>query len=338
MKIEGVLVDVAQISSVKALAEQLLRRGQRLDAVVWNAGIGGWTGINWPKAIWTMMTDPLQAATWPTYQYSDLGAVARQKGGEGEMVLGQVFAANVFGHYLLTHWLRPLFDASSRIVWIGSISALPDFFSQEDLQCLRSPDAYESSKRLTDLLVLTSELPSTAPYVRGFLPAEGARPKMYVTHPGILATSMSNLNIVMSYMMLLAFYMVRWLGSPWHTVTAYKAAVSACFCALAPEPQLADLEARDGKGKWGSAISAGGDERVARTEVAGWGFCGEVGKVPSGSVSGLKGRKRGMRETGREEREEFEVLGWNVWAEMEEMRRAWEARVGKVDVRASEDL
>jgi len=350
VKIEGVLVDVAQIASVKALAEQLLRRGQRLDAVVWNAGIGGWTGLNWFRAIWTMSTDPVQAATWPTYQYSDKGAVVEQKGGaikgsgtaEEEPVLGQVFAANVFGHYMLTHWLRPLFDSSSRIVWIGSISAMPDFFSQEDMQCLRSPDAYESSKRLTDLLVLTSELPSTAPYMRSFLPNASAdaetRPKMYIAHPGILATSMSNLNIIMSYMMLLSFYLVRWLGSPWHTVTAYKAAVSTCFCALAPEPQLADLEVRDGKGKWGSAISAGGDERVVRTEVQGWGFCGEVGKVPAGSVSGSKGRKRGMKETGKEAREEFEVLGRSVWAEMEELRQVWEARVGKVDVRDSEDL
>ena len=39
VKVEGVLVDLAQLVTVKALAQQLLQRGQKLDAVVWNAGI-----------------------------------------------------------------------------------------------------------------------------------------------------------------------------------------------------------------------------------------------------------------------------------------------------------
>ena len=266
VKIEGVLVDVAQIVSVKALADQLLRRRQKLDAVVWNAGIGGWTGLNWPKAVWTLTTGPIQAGTYPTYQLSNVGALAKQKGLEAgqkggqeqeeeqQQTLGQVFMTNVFGHYLLTHWLSPLFGSDSRIIWISSISAMPEFFSAEDMQCIRSPDAYESSKRLTDLLVLTSELSSAAPYTRSFLssssskPAtETPKPRMYVTHPGVLATSMSDLNIIMSYLMLLSFYLIRWLGSPWHTVTPYKAAVSACFYALAPTSHLALRGPRAGR-------------------------------------------------------------------------------------------
>jgi 3-keto steroid reductase len=274
VKIEGVLVDLAQLVTVKALAQQLLQRGQKLDAVVWNAGIGGWTGTNWPWAIWTLLTDMLQASTWPTYQYSYVGSLAKQKGlktsGQGDEAppaLGQVFAANVFGHYLLTHWLSPLFTPTSRIVWIGSVTALPHFFSLSDIQCLRAHDAYESSKRLTDLLVLTSELPSTAPYTQAFLATNTPqKPKMYVTHPGILATSIASVFWLLEPFMIAFFYLARWLGSPWHTVTAYKAAVSPVFCVLAPAEQLEEMEARDGKGKWGSAINSSGDERVARTE------------------------------------------------------------------------
>jgi 3-keto steroid reductase len=65
---------------------------------------------------------------------------------------------------MLTHWLSPLFTPTSRIIWIGSVTTLPHFFSLSDIQCVRARGAYESSKRLTDLLVLTSEFPSTAPY------------------------------------------------------------------------------------------------------------------------------------------------------------------------------
>lgn len=121
-------------------------------------------------------------------------------------------------------------------------------------------------------------------------------------------------------------------------MTAYKAAVSACFCVLAPASQLQDLETRDGKGKWGSAINVSGHERVARTETEGWGYSGRVGEVPSGSVVGSTGRWKGMKVTGREEREEFEVLAGQVWREMEELRVEWEGRLGGVGQEVSEDL
>lgn len=349
VKIEGVLVDLAQLVTVKALAQQLLQRGQKLDAVVWNAGIGGWTSTNWPRAIWTLLTDILQASTWPTYQNSEVGSLAKQKGlvaskeiSPAPPALGQVFAANVFGHYMLTHWLSPLFDSDSRIVWVGSITALPHFFSLSDIQCLRAHDAYESSKRLTDLLVLTSDLPSTRSYTQKFFSTPASTPstppKMYVTHPGILATSIASVFWLLEPFMIAFFYLARWLGSPWHTVTAYKAAVSPCFCVLAPAAQLEDLEARDGKGKWGSAINAAGDERVARTETEGWGWSGMVGETPSGSVTGSLGRWRGMKVTGKEERENFEADGREAWKQMEALRFEWEARLGSVGQEVSEDL
>jgi 3-keto steroid reductase len=327
VKLTGVLVDLTQLVTVKKLAQQLLDQRQRLDAVVWNAGIGGWTGINWAKAIFTVLTGIKQATTYPTYQISDVGALAPQRGADGAPELGQVFTANVFGHYMLTHWLAPLLEQRSRIVWVSSISALPQFFSLEDFQCLRATDAYESSKRLTDLLVLTSELPSTTPYIRAFLPShttttDSPRPRMYLTHPGIVATSISDIPWIMRIGMLAIFYIARFLGSPWHTISPYKAAVSACFCVLATDAQLAERESRDGKGKWASVTDARGDESVKRTEVQGWGYSGEVGVVPSGSVSA--GKWLGLKATGKEEREAFEMMGREVWREMEGMRVEWE--------------
>lgn len=355
VKLEGVLVDLLELRTVKALAEQLLRRGQRLDAVVWNAGIAGWKGINWPKAVWDILSDLIHASTYPTYPIpieglvtkSQLGGAGKANGSVGgkqseEPKLGQVFTANVFGHYLLTHWLSPLMDSNSRIVWISSISAIPETFSPDDIQGLSAHMAYEGSKRLTDLLVLTSELPSTQNFLQSFLPSSDqqhpGRPKMIVTHPGVVGTSIAGLPWILELLMFAAFYIARWLGSPWHLVSAYKGAVSAIFAVVAHDSQLPDHEQREGKGKWGSATGVFGDERVARTEVEGWGFCGRPGVVPQGSVTGPVGRYRGRRETNKESRAGFEDQGRECWREMEKLRLEWEARLGPIVKEAVGDV
>lgn len=335
VKLEGFLVDLLKLSTVKALAEQLLRRGQQIDAVVWNAGIAGWTGLNWPKAIWSVLTDLVHATTYPMYMNCDVGLLTKpqtaSKNGISEPRLGQVFTANVFGHYLLTHWLSPLMTGASRIVCISSISAVPDTYSPEDLQALKSSSAYESSKRLTDLLCLTSELPSSRSSVQSFLPAStpDSRPKMYVVHPGVCGTSIAGLHWIMDLLMFAAFYVARWLGSPWHVVAPYKGAVSAAFAVLSS--QLPSSEEHDGKGKWGSATGVTGDERVSRSMVDGWGYCGQVGVVPTNSVTGSTGRWRGSKSLTAEGREEFEVLGRDAWKEMEELRKEWESILGPID-------
>jgi len=341
VKIEGVLVDLTRLLSVKALAKALLRRGQRLDSVICNAGVAGWKGVNYVKGVVDIAKNTVLATSQPTYMYSDIGLIAKpqlERRSEEEPKLAEVFLANVLGHYMLVHWLAPLLTDDSRVIWLSSVSAKPEVFNPDDIQGLQSPVAYESSKRLTELLVLTSELPSTAPYTRTFFPTP-AKPRMYLTHPGVCGTSISGINAFMAFWMVLAMYLSRLLGSPWHPVDPYKGAISAVFCALAPWEQLPELEEREGKGKWGSATDVWGDERVARTETEGWGFCGVPGKVPTGSVVGKKGAGYLVeRETGKEEREKFEEDGRRVWREMEELRVEWEKRLGSVSIDAAEDL
>lgn len=332
---------------MKILAEELLGIGERFDAVVWNAGVAGWKGINWFGAIWSVLTQLGQAVTFPDYMVCDVGKragrqVQKQKDSEGfegkveeeEPALGEVFTANVFGHYMLTHWISPLLDQESRIVWISSTGAVHDAFRVEDIQGLKSLVAYESSKRLTELLALTAELPSTRTFTRDFFStasqgAEDQRPRMLVTHPGVVATSISGLHWFLSIFMTLAFHLARILGSPWHAIDPYKGAVSMAFAVLSP--QIVELEEREGKGKWGSAANNRGEERVARTEVEGWGYCGKPGVVPPGSATtGLYAKRK---ETTEESREEFEDIGRAVWREMEAMRVDWERRLGPLNVK-----
>ncbi|CAD0109107.1 unnamed protein product [Aureobasidium uvarum] len=335
IKISGERVDLCDLRSVKELGERLVQRGHRIDVLICNAGIGGWKGLNWPSAIWSMLTDWKHSCTYPTYKLGFVGSVAPQGSEEKEQQLGEVFTANVFGHYLLAHALAPLMKGTDsqkpgRIIWISSIEAYAHAFDPEDLQALTSDAAYESSKRLTDLLILTSELPSTAKSTSAFLQEKDdkqKKPKMYLAHPGVCATSIADLPLMLWYAMLLAQYIARWLGSPWHPVSSYLGAVSSVWLSLAPFSSLSNQEANEGKAKWASSTDVFGNERVVRTEVGGWGWGGKVGEKADGKMRLSANRWRGQEDVTKESREEFEVLGQRVWREMEELRETWEKKL-----------
>lgn len=348
-------LDLNSLRSIRSLSESLCQSIPKLDVIVLNAGMGGFTGLDWPRAVWTVLTDWVHAVTWPTYKKSAVGCLTspqlpgvRDSQLKGESVngsssvadsamivqeeppLGEVFCSNVFGHYMLVHWLHTLSSnqepgaPTGRIVWISSLEAVGDAFSVSDIQGLRSSMPYESSKRLTELLALTSNLPSTEAWVSRFLPTRTSpkttsKPEMYLMHPGICATSIVPLPYILSLAMIAAFYIARWIGSPWHTLTAYSGACAAVWLALSPSEQLHGLE-RDGKHKWGSATDLWGQDRVAETEVDGWGYGGVVGRT----TKRQKGRRRGVNDLTAEAKVEFEELGRQCWKHMEELREEWE--------------
>ncbi|KAL8750514.1 MAG: hypothetical protein Q9184_006399 [Pyrenodesmia sp. 2 TL-2023] len=334
-------VDLCNLRSVQRLSNKLLHSIPKIDTIVLNAGTGGITGIDWPLAIWKILTDFLSALTYPTFKLSDVGKRTRPQnsstlapGGEEEPALGTVFCSNVFGHYMFVHGVTPLLSNSvgtpGRIVWISSLEAYPSVFSTADIQGLSSPSAYESSKRLTDILALSSSLASTQPYVRRFLPPprDHRPPKQYVTHPGICATDIVPLPWILTYVMMAAFYLARWLGSPWHTVSPYKGACAPVWVALASQEELDSLEQNEGAGKWGSEVNVQGEERAARTEVQGWGLGGKVGD----NVGSPKRRRpKEVDDLTKEDRERFEELGRECWQSMERLRVEWEGLLGEDD-------
>ncbi|KAG9236356.1 hypothetical protein BJ875DRAFT_456744 [Amylocarpus encephaloides] len=338
----------------------------RIDVIILSAGIGGWTGINWPMAIRDVIFDTIEAVTWPKFKVADIGALTRSQSSyksatssdEGkqekpdEPPLGQVFCSNVFGHYILAHELMPLLSrpASStskhggKIVWVSSIEAQEEHLSLDDIQGLRSSHPYEDSKRLTDVMSLTAELPSVsrivAPYFDPSKTITGAKaikntrededlpnvkPRIYLTHPGIFASDILPLPSFLVAIYKLVFLFVRWLGSPWHPIEGYKAAVAPTWLALTDAEILNDLEENGSeRAKWGSATDRDGEERVMKTEVAGWGWHGHVEEVEENKI----GRKRDAVNVTKEARENFEVLGAQCWTQMEELRNTWEDVLG----------
>ena len=368
-------LDLTSINSIRTLSAKLHRNLPQLDAIICNAGYGGFAGINWPLVALGVVTDLKSAVTWPSSKIGIVGeTTAPQRESTGSAkdarglsdttpALGQIFTSNVFGHYILCHSLVSLLRASpdqGRIVFVSSIEPHPSHFDIDDIQGLKSDKSYESSKRLTDILVLTSSLPGTKPFIQRFLstttstpshtarfPSEGQdlgtaaptpgiiladneyqtssdmTPKMYLCHPGICATSIVPLPLILTYAMMLVFYIARWLGSPWHTLTAYKGACAPVWLTLTDQEELEDMEQRDGKAKWGSCTDRAGYERVMRTVVEGWGLGGRMGE---GELAKRKGTRPGTLEIIKEDRENFEQLGRDCWSQMEALRVEWEAR------------
>ncbi|KAI4122625.1 MAG: hypothetical protein LQ338_005703 [Usnochroma carphineum] len=334
-------VDLCNLRSVQALASKLLRSLPKLDTIVLNAGLGGFTGIDWPLAFWTILINFPRSVTYPTYKLSHVGDVtgsqfpsASLPPGKREPDLGTVFCSNVFGHYLLVHGIEQLLCNSTgtpgRVIWIGSLEAYPSAFSIDDIQGLSSPSAYESSKRLTDILALSSSLSSTQPFIRQFLPPPRHHrpPKQYVTHPGICATNIVSLHWILVWIMTAILYIARWVGSPWHTVTPYKGACAPVWVALASQEELDALEENEGAGKWGSCVNVQGEERAIRTEVQGWGIGGRVG-----DNVGLPKRRRPneVEDLTEEDRKSFEMLGRDCWQSMERLRQEWEGLLQEDD-------
>ncbi|KAF2754045.1 3-ketosteroid reductase-like protein [Pseudovirgaria hyperparasitica] len=358
VEVRAEILDLTSIVSVQGLAEKMLSDRsttglQKLDAIICNAGIGGWTGVNYPKAIWNILTNWVDSVSYPSFKTAGIGWVTRsqvvseesrgQKSSplkvDTEPPLGEVFCANVFGHYLLGYYLGPLLSTPSRhhparIIWMSSLEAYADQFHLEDFQGLKTKWAYESSKRLTDVLALTSEMPSVSRWIDSYTSSPNAsqtmskadsrttrpclvRPKQYLAHPGICATGILPVPWWLEWAMTLALHAARWMGSPWHPVVAYLGAVAPVWLAMASATSLEAMEETEGKGKWGSGTDPNGSECVRRMWVHGWGWGGkEQEKV-------LPGRRKGTEYATAQDREAFEELGIACWKEMEALRQEW---------------
>lgn len=355
VSVQPEIVDLSSLRSVRELCSKLLQCTPRLDALVLNAGTVGVTTVNWLLAMRSSVTDMVTAFTWPTFLTAEVGALtprqtraSRQNGGKqgtDEPPLGAVFCANVFGHYLLSHGLIPLLAAAhdgpsahaGRIIWISSLEAYASAFSASDLQGIRAHSAYDSSKRLTDVLVLGSSLASTTPLTSAYfgprpdvVPEKIARQvKMYVAHPGICSTSIVPMHPLLGYARTAAFYITRWLGSPWHTITSYSGATAPVWLTLASQATLDQLEASSsggGPSKWGSATDVWGREKVLRTEVEGWGYTGVIGEDLTAHHHHRPGKGRWPFATDLtpDARHAFEELARSCWADMESLRRQWD--------------
>ncbi|RCI10112.1 hypothetical protein L249_8459 [Ophiocordyceps polyrhachis-furcata BCC 54312] len=324
-------------------------RVPRLDAVVFNAAYGGWVGCDFVMAAWSFLSRGLiQSVTWPDFKKALPTVILNDRqeyGYPDKPLLGEIFTSCVFGHYMLGHQLIPLLSrpassslAPGRIIWSSSLEAVSSVFSIDDVQGLSHVAAYESAKRLTDLLALTCSLPAARPYSSRWLSPPPwseeketavVRPRVYLTHPGIVASTLFPLPWFLFWAYEFVLVLSRWLGSPWHTGDGRSGAKAAVWVALQ------DQSALDSQGaeyvKWGSSADREGRVDVKMTEVEGWGWQGRpedeaarAADVACGVLHRSVGRKYGSVDATAEDIIRFEELGAACWREMEELRSQWD--------------
>ncbi|KAL7622258.1 3-keto-steroid reductase [Parahypoxylon ruwenzoriense] len=371
----GIQLDLCNLHSIYSAAKQIVHgkisdptgliddvRIPRIDAALFNAGVGGWSGLDWLEfARQFFQVGLVQCTTFPSFKKALPAAVLDQRkllgdadAGDLETAppeLAEVFCANVFGHYILAHELLPLLSRShpdeprGRVVWTSSIDAGHEHLDFDDFQARRCKPPYESSKRITDLICLTAELPSvqkmSASYFASssFTTGNGdkpIKPRFYLSHPGVVCTPLFPLNWFLFFAYWCAMYLSRWCGSAWHPVEPYLGACATTWLALADQETLDFLGAH--RVKWGTSATCLGHVAPKKTEVEGWGWEGKIEDrealkqdPEAGIMRKLKGRKWDAVELTEEQRDEFEDDGRKCWAELEKLRIAWELALGKRD-------
>lgn len=214
-------------------------------------------------------------------------------------------------------------------------------------------------KRLTDIISLTSTLPSVKPISNAIL-GSGSRPRslhsdsetdvdddsdndntavktlrvpprMYLVHPGVAASTLMPLPGFLFWAYQLALMVCRLLGSPWHTEDGYRGAYAPTWITMEEQSTLDALGAE--RIKWGSASERNGSALAKETEVEGWGWHGEVENPADdkrrGAANKGRGRRVGAKLVTKDDLAEFEEQGVECWREMERLRLQWEGIIAE---------
>uniref|UniRef100_G3PUK8 3-keto-steroid reductase/17-beta-hydroxysteroid dehydrogenase 7 n=1 Tax=Gasterosteus aculeatus aculeatus TaxID=481459 RepID=G3PUK8_GASAC len=144
-------LDVGSVQSVLAAAQEVKARYNRIDFLYLNAGIMPNPHIDL-KAFFRGLFSRNVINMFATAE--GLLTQQDQLNSDG---LQEVFATNLFGHFLLIRELEPLVcraGHTSRVVWTSSSNARRSAFSIEDLQHRDGSEPYSSSKYASDMLSL----------------------------------------------------------------------------------------------------------------------------------------------------------------------------------------
>lgn len=245
-----VYMDLLEMSSIESAAQTLASKYPTgIDSIICNAGMAQFSHLDLVKATLQFLTHPVLAISEPNYKVQTVGGLSTDG-------LGATFQANVFGHYYLAkrlidmHVLRRTGTPNrSTIIWMSSLEATNRQLDPQDIQAKSHEYAYESSKRLIDIMWSSSDL--------------GV--KQYLVHPGFCSTNIVAETMHPTLVPLIGplwtsiFYLARSLGSHFHTATAYNGAYAAARVAIDPEVY-------NNNTKWGSAGAWDGQSLVLDTK------------------------------------------------------------------------
>ncbi|XP_008305465.1 3-keto-steroid reductase [Cynoglossus semilaevis] len=144
-------LDTSSVSSVISAAREVKVRYNRLDYLYLNAGIMPNPQFD-VKAFFKGLFSSNVITMFATGE-----GILTQKDDVTSEGLREVFATNLFGHFLLIRELEPLLcheALTSQVIWTSSSNAHRSAFNLEDIQHFRGNQPYSSSKYASDLLSL----------------------------------------------------------------------------------------------------------------------------------------------------------------------------------------
>ncbi|KAJ3171000.1 hypothetical protein HDU88_008034 [Geranomyces variabilis] len=242
--VQILIVDLSDTKSVFKACEEFKRRFNRLDALHLNAGILPCSSMDISTGVWNLLTRPSYVAqTGGDFFKQEVGAQTA----EG---LGAVFAANVFGHYIMAMELLPRMQRGSRVLWFSSTTAAtPEFFDAGDLQCLTGKHPYESSKRLCEILAVQMHEVLKEKEVYSF-----------VVSPGNCYTGLLGQGIFIDVAMIVVLYLMRFLAISGCNISPRNGATAPLYLAA----EVSDPAALDADVLYHSEISQFGSRSVRR--------------------------------------------------------------------------
>ncbi|CAG8447045.1 5600_t:CDS:2 [Ambispora gerdemannii] len=230
--IDIVIVDVSLVKSVLACCAELKKKYRKVNWLFCNAGILACDYVDFGIACKELIVNPKRLLT-------ETRCVIQPKGCITSEGLGETFACNIFGHYVMIHELEDLLAASeeARIIWTGSSTSAKGYYNAQDYQGLISKFPYEASKYMADLIAIA--LNSRMNYRNIYT---------FVTHPGVVATDImkDHLNWFMAKAMHTALYMSRFLGVNEQTVTSWNGSFSNYYVATSKPTESLKLTVKYG--------------------------------------------------------------------------------------------
>nr|CAG8536252.1 801_t:CDS:2 [Entrophospora candida] len=227
--IDIVTVDVSSVEVVFKSCETIRERYDRIDLFFCNAGILQCDYVDWKFATIQAFLDPFSLLTKSEVVVQPIGKVTK----EG---LGETFASNFFGHYVMIKELEDLFVSSSqgaRIIWTSSMTPAKDDFVLEDFQYITS---------------VALNLKLNKKNIHNF-----------TTEPGIVATNIVRVHLgwLAAAAMYIAFYLGRFFGINEETITSWNGSYSNYYVAITNPITLLNTSI-----KYGSRVKPLGDVYV----------------------------------------------------------------------------
>ncbi|KAJ8357254.1 hypothetical protein SKAU_G00200480 [Synaphobranchus kaupii] len=144
-------LDVGSIRSILKAATEVKQRYNRLDYLYLNAGIMPNPQVDFKALFKGLFSSNV------IHMFATAEGLLTQQDNVNADGLQEVFATNLFGHFVLVRELEPLLcqpDRASQLIWTSSSNARRSAFSLEDIQHLKGAEPYSSSKYASDLLSL----------------------------------------------------------------------------------------------------------------------------------------------------------------------------------------